>query len=129
MIRSTAQGALPASVQSAVEALMADLLARNQFIDLPVVGRPAGEVLLSLSGRACSKIGRRLAAVCDVFDGILSPARAAAYRRACELWAKLLLVLNRAATFEALPAGGGSRGGQCGGGGGGGGGGGRGGGS
>jgi len=55
----------------------------------------------TFAGRACDKIGRRLAAVCDVFDGFVPPARTAAHRRACELWAKLQPALNRAATFEA----------------------------
>jgi len=47
LVRFTAQGALLESVRSAVEALVTDLLARNQFLERPVVGRPAGEVLLS----------------------------------------------------------------------------------
>jgi len=55
LIRSTAQGALLAIGRSAVEALVADLLARNQFIERPVVGRPAGEVLLSFG---LDKVGR-----------------------------------------------------------------------
>jgi len=41
----------------------------------------------TFQGRACHKIGRRLAAVCDVLNRYLPSARAAAYRRACELWA------------------------------------------
>jgi len=62
---------------------------------------PAPHWAGTFSGRACHKIGRRLEAVCDVFDGFVPPARATACRRACEFWAKLLPVLNRAATFEA----------------------------
>jgi len=50
---------------------------------------------------AYHKIGRLLAAVCDVLDRYLPSARAAAYRRACELWADFLPVLNRAAVFDA----------------------------
>jgi len=54
-----------------------------------------------IEGKACHKIGRRLAAVCDALERYLPSARAAAYRRACELWADLLAVLNRAAVFNA----------------------------
>jgi len=50
---------------------------------------------------ACHKIGRCLAAVCDVLEGFVLPARAAAYRQACELWTALLPVLNRAVIFGA----------------------------
>jgi len=52
-------------------------------------------------GKACHNIGRRLAAVCDVLEDFVPPARAAAYRRACELWTALLPVLNRADIFAA----------------------------
>lgn len=52
-------------------------------------------------GKACQSIGRRLAAVCDALERYLPSARAAAYRRACELWADLLPVLNRTAAFDA----------------------------
>jgi len=51
--------------------------------------------------KACHKIGRRLAAVCDVMEGFVPPARAAANRQACELWTALLPVLNRAGFFGA----------------------------
>jgi len=53
----------------------------------------------TFEGKACHKIGRRLAAVCDVLEGFVPPARAAAYRQACELWTALLPVLNRAVIF------------------------------
>jgi len=52
-------------------------------------------------GKACHKIGRRLAAVCDVLDDFVPSTRATDYRRACELWPDLLHVLNRAVSFEA----------------------------
>jgi len=55
----------------------------------------------TFEGKACHKIGRRLAAVCDVLEDFVPPARAAAYRRACELWTALLQVLNRAVIFGA----------------------------
>ena len=46
-VTSTPVGATPVSVRAAVEALVADLLARNQFSERPVEGHPAGEILLS----------------------------------------------------------------------------------
>lgn len=49
--------------------------------------------------RVCHKTWRRLEADSAVLDGYVPPARAAAYRRSCELWAYFLPVLNRAATF------------------------------
>jgi len=46
-VTSTPVGATLVSVRAAVEALVADLVARNQFIERPVEGHPAGEILLS----------------------------------------------------------------------------------
>jgi len=47
LVRATAVGATLVSVRAAVEALVADLIARNQFIERPVAGRPDGEILLA----------------------------------------------------------------------------------
>jgi len=55
----------------------------------------------TFEGKACHKIGRRLAAVCYVLEDVVPPTRATDYRRACELWADLLHVLNREVSFEA----------------------------
>jgi len=46
-VTSSALGATLASPRAAVEAMVADLVARNQFIYRPVAGRPAGEILLA----------------------------------------------------------------------------------
>jgi len=46
-VTSSALVAMLASPRAAVEAMVADLVARNQFIDRPVAGRPAGEILLA----------------------------------------------------------------------------------
>jgi len=46
-VTSSALGATLASPRAAVEAMVADLVARNQFIDRLVAGRPAGEILLA----------------------------------------------------------------------------------
>jgi len=54
-----------------------------------------------LEGKACHKTGSVLVAVCDVLEGFVPPARAAAYRQACELWTALLPVLNRAVIIGA----------------------------
>jgi len=57
-VTSTPVGATLVRVRAAVEALVEDLLARNQFIEKPVHGHPAGEMLLSFglnkSGRQSS---------------------------------------------------------------------------
>ena len=50
--------------------------------------------------KVCHKIGRRLAAVCDVLDDFVPPTRATDYRRVCQLWADLLPVLNRGVSFD-----------------------------
>ena len=55
----------------------------------------------SFAGKQCHKIGARLSALCVRLDTFLSPARAAAYRRACRLWADLMPVLNRASPINA----------------------------
>ena len=55
----------------------------------------------SFAGKQCHKIGARLSASCDRLDAFLSSARAAAYRRACRLWADLMPVLNRASPIDA----------------------------
>jgi len=47
LLRSTPVGATLASMRAAVEAPVADLVARNQFIEWPVRGRPEREILLS----------------------------------------------------------------------------------
>jgi len=46
LVRATAVGATLVSVRAAVEALVADRIAWNQFIERPVAGRPDGEILL-----------------------------------------------------------------------------------
>ena len=45
-VTSTPVGATLVSVRAAVEALVADLLTCNQFIERPVEGHPAGEIVL-----------------------------------------------------------------------------------
>ena len=46
-VTSTPVGATLVSLRVALEALVEDLVARNQFIERPVAGRPAGEILLA----------------------------------------------------------------------------------
>jgi len=55
----------------------------------------------TFAGRACHRIGRCLAPVCDVSDQFVPQSRAAAYRRSRELCADLLPVLNRASMIAA----------------------------
>ena len=46
-VNSTPVGATLVSLRAALEALVENLVARNQFIERPVSGRPAGETLLA----------------------------------------------------------------------------------
>jgi len=46
-VSSTPVGATLMSVRTALDALVADLVARNQFIERPVAGRPSREIVLS----------------------------------------------------------------------------------
>jgi len=47
-VTSTPGGATLVSLRAALEALVEDLVSRNQFIERPVAGRPAGEIIFAL---------------------------------------------------------------------------------